>query len=234
MNLPKIQYPIFELTMPSTKEAIKFRPFTVKEEKILLISQESEDRKDRVRAMRQIVNNCCLNLPQDIGLLPPFDLEYCFLKIRSKSVGNIVELKYRDLTDQKIYEFEVDLDEIEITFNDGHDPNIKIDDNLGMIMKYPTIELLDNMKGDLESTETLFEIISKCISVIYDENAAYEASNYSNKEIYEFLESLPSKVFDDITKFFETTPVLRHELNYKDSEGTEKTITLDGIDDFFQ
>jgi hypothetical protein len=220
--------------MPSTKESVNFRPFTVREEKILLISQESEDPKDRIRAMRQIVNNCCLNLSKDIGLLPPFDLEYCFLKIRAKSVGNIVELKYRDLTDQKIYDFEVDLDEIEVTFNEEHDPNIKINDTLGMIMKYPTIELLDSMKINFQDPEAIFEIITNCIATIYDENNAYESSNYAQNEIYEFIESLPSKAFDDITKFFETSPVLRHELHYKDSEGTEKTITLDGIDDFFQ
>ena len=115
MSLPKIKYPIFELTLPSNGETVNFRPFTVKEEKFLLISQESQDQKDRIRAMRQIVNNCCINLPKDIGLLPVFDLEYCFLKIRAKSVGNIVELKYKDLTDEKIYEFQVDLDETKLS-----------------------------------------------------------------------------------------------------------------------
>ena len=234
MSLPKIQYPIFELTLPSNKETVTYRPFTVKEEKLLLISQESEEQKERIRAMRQIVNNCCFNLSQDIGLLPSFDLEYCFLKIRSKSVGNIVELKYRDLTDNKIYNFEVDLDELEVTFNENHKTSIKINDDLGIIMKYPTIELLNSIKTDIEDPETVFEVIKKCVATIYDEDNTYDTKDYTNEEITEFVESIPAKAFEDITEFFETIPVLKHELHYKDSDGTDKTITLQGIDDFFQ
>lgn len=232
MSLPKIQYPIFELTLPSNDQKINFRPFTVREEKILLISQESEDSRERIRGMRQIVNNCCLNLEQDIATMPSFDLEYCFLKIRSKSVGNIVELKYRDLTDQKIYEFEVDLEEIEVKRNDNHTQNIKVND-LGLIMKYPTLEILDNIKIDFADPESVFEVIKKCVGVIYDENNTYEVKDYDDKEISEFIESLPATAFDDITQFFETMPILEHKLHYKDSAGTEKTITLQGIDDFF-
>jgi len=234
MSLPKIQYPIFELTLPSNKETVTYRPFTVKEEKLLLISQESEEQKERIRAMRQIVNNCCFNLSQDIGLLPSFDLEYCFLKIRSKSVGNIVELKYRDLTDNKIYNFEVDLDELEVTFNENHKTAIKINDDLGIIMKYPTVELLNSIKTDIEDPETVFEVIKKCVATIYDEDNTYDTKDYTNEEIAEFVESIPAKAFEDITEFFETIPVLKHELHYKDSDGTDKTITLQGIDDFFQ
>ena len=234
MSLPKIQYPIFELTLPSNKETVTYRPFTVKEEKLLLISQESEEQKERIRAMRQIVNNCCFKLSQDIGLLPSFDLEYCFLKIRSKSVGNIVELKYRDLTDNKIYNFEVDLDELEVAFNENHKTSIKINDDLGIIMKYPTVELLNSIKTDIEDPETVFEVIKKCVATIYDEDNTYDTKDYTNEEITEFVESIPAKAFEDITEFFETIPVLKHELHYKDSDGTDKTITLQGIDDFFQ
>ena len=234
MSLPKIQYPIFELTLPSNKETVTYRPFTVKEEKLLLISQESEEQKERIRAMRQIVNNCCFNLSQDIGLLPSFDLEYCFLKIRSKSVGNIVELNYRDLTDNKIYNFEVDLDELEVAFNENHKTSIKINDDLGIIMKYPTVELLNSIKTDIEDPETVFEVIKKCVATIYDEDSTYDTKDYTNEEITEFVESIPAKAFEDITEFFETIPVLKHELHYKDSDGTDKTITLQGIDDFFQ
>lgn len=234
MSLPKIEYPIFELTLPSNKEVVKFRPFTVKEEKLLLISQESEETKDRVNAIRQIVNNCCLNLSQDVGLLPAFDLEYCFIKIRSKSVGNIVELKYQDLTDKKTYSFNVDLDTIEITFTENHNSNIKISDELGIIMRYPTVELLDNIKTDLQNPETVFEIIKKCVATIYDAENTYETSDYTNQEISDFIESIPAKSFESITAFFETMPVLKHDLHYKDSDGTDKTITLQGIDDFFQ
>ena len=234
MSLPKIEYPLFELTLPSDKSKVQFRPFTVKEEKLLLIAQESEDQKDRVRAMRQIVNNCCIDLPKDIGLLPSFDLEYCFLKIRSKSIGNIVELKYRDLTDQKIYSFEVDLDELEITYDENHNKTIKIADDLGMIMAYPTMEMLEKVDTNAEDNETAFKLIRLCVDTIYDAENAYVAKEYSEKELSEFIDSLPVKAFEDITTFFSTLPVLKHELHYKDSEGTEKTITLQGIDDFFQ
>jgi hypothetical protein len=233
MSLPKIQYPIFELTLPSNKESVKYRPFTVKEEKLLLISQESEDKKERLRAMRQIVNNCCFNLSQDIGLLPSFDLEYCFLKIRSKSVGNLVELKYRDLTDNKIYAFEVDLDELEVTFSENHNSTIKINDTVGIVMRYPTVEILDNIETDIEDPETVFKMIKNCIATIYDEDNAYDTEDYTDSEITDFVESIPAKAFEEITDFFETIPVLRHVLHYKDSVGTEKTIILQDIDDFF-
>jgi hypothetical protein len=234
MSLPKIQYPIFELTLPSNKETVKFRPFTVKEEKLLLISQESEDQKERMRAMRQIVNNCCFDLSQDIGLLPSFDLEYCFLKIRSKSVGNIIELKYKDLTDNKIYNFEVDLDELEVTFTENHKTTIKINDDLGVVMRYPTIEIINDIKTDLSNPESVFEVIKKCVATIYDADDVYDTKDYTDKEITDFIESIPAKAFEDIGDFFVTLPVLTHELHYKDSDGTDKTITLQGIDDFFQ
>jgi hypothetical protein len=234
MSLPKIQYPIFDLTLPSTKEKITFRPFTVKEEKLLLIAQEGGNRIEQIRAIRQIINNCCFDLPKDVGLLPSFDLEYCFIKIRAKSIGNIVELKYKDLTDSKIYTFEVDLDQIEIKFNPEHSNTVTISEDLGLVMKYPTIEVIESIKDDLKSTESSFMLIKKCIDTIYDAENTYNASEYSDKDLTEFVESIPAKAFEGITEFFDNLPVLVHELNYKDTEGTEKTITLQGIDDFFQ
>jgi T4 bacteriophage base plate protein len=234
MSLPKIEYPIFELVLPSNKTKVTFRPFTVKEEKLLLIAQESEDQKERIRAIRQIINNCCFDLPKDIGLLPSFDLIYCFLKIRSKSVGNIIEVKYKDLTDEKIYTFDIDLDELEIVFNDKHNPNIKISENLGLIMTYPTIEMLEKTSTNENSTDALFNLIKQCVSAIYDSDTVYETKDYTLEEISTFVESIPAKAFEDITIFFDTMPELRHELTYKDSEGTEKKIILQGIDDFFQ
>ena len=112
--------------------------------------------------------------------------------------------------------------------------NIKISDELGIIMRYPTVELLDNIKTDLQNPETVFEIIKKCVATIYDAENTYETSDYTNQEISDFIESIPAKSFESITAFFETMPVLKHDLHYKDSDGTDKTITLQGIDDFFQ
>jgi len=233
MSLPKIQYPIFELVLPSTKGIVKFRPFTVKEEKLLLIGQESEELSDKLNALRQIVNNCVFDLPKDIGLLPAFDLEYCFLKIRAKSVGNLIDLKYKDKTDDKIYEFQVDLDELEITYSDNHTMNIELEHDLGIIMQYPTIESMKNVNPQLGNVESIMSLLKACISVIYDSDTTYDVKDYTEVELTEFVESLSSNQFEKFIHFFDTIPTLKHELHYTDSNGTEKTITLQGIDDFF-
>ena len=233
-SLPKIKYPIFELTLPSTKETIKFRPFTVKEEKLLLIAQEGDELTDRLTAIRQVVNNCMLNLPKDVGLLPSFDLEYCFLKLRSKSVGNEIQLTYRDNSDEKNYDFEVDLDKIEITFDENHNKTIQLTEDLGVVMEYPTIETIIAIGNNIGDSTATLNLIKKCISTIFDNDNSWNVSDYTDKEITEFIESIPTKQFEKISDFFETTPVLKHDLHYTDSAGTEKTITLQGISDFFQ
>jgi hypothetical protein len=229
MSLPKIQLPIFELTLPSNSKKIKFKPFTVKEEKLLLIASESEDTESKIRAVRQIVNNCCLNLETDVEMMPSFDLEYCFVKIRAKSVGNEVELRYRDNTDEKIYDFLVDLDKLEVTFTENHTRNIPLSESVGVIMRYPTIEIL----SELSTENGVLKMVQKCIETIYDENSAYQASEYSLDELNEFIESISASQFEKVLEFFSTMPALKHELHYTDSAGTEKTITLQGIDDFF-
>jgi len=234
MALPKIKYPIFELTLPSTKTKIKFRPFTVKEEKLLLIAQESEQLSEKLNAIRQIINNCMFDLPKDVGLLPSFDLEYCFLKIRSKSVSNIVELSYRDKTDDKIYNFEVYLDELEMTYDETHNTTIELEENLGVVMQYPTVEILNQINPQIDSVESTMAILKKCIAMIYDADNTYPVEDCTDKELTEFIESLPTKNFEKLSQFFDTMPVLKHEMHYTDSEGTKKTITLQGIDDFFQ
>lgn len=236
MSLPKIEYPVFSLIQPSTQKKIEFRPFTVKEEKILLIAEESQDPKDKLRAMRQIISNCCLNLEEDVASLPSFDTEYMFIKIRSKSVSNEVTLNFRDEEDDRIYEFEVDLDEIQIKFDDNHKTDIKLNDQYGIVMKYPTYEMLENL--DLENSEfPTLEMASKCISILYDleGDRVYNMSEYSNKEIVEFLESILRSDFkDSILNFFETMPVLSYKIEYTNSAGTERTIILNSVSDFFQ
>lgn len=233
MSLPKIQYPIFSLILPSDGSKVQFRPFTVKEEKLLLIAQESEETADRLRAIRQIINNCAIDLNKDIGLLPSFDLEYFFLKIRSVSIGNIVHLRYKDNIDNKIYEFDVNLDDIEITKNKDHVSTIELSNSLGVIMRYPTVEILAGVK-DKDETLAGLTLVKKCIMTIYDSETTYDADNYTIEELSEFVEALSVKDFEKIVNFFETMPILKYDLHYKDSEGTEKTITLQGINDFFQ
>jgi len=232
--LPKITYPIFELILPSNKKRYNFRPFTVKEEKLLLIANESEDSKDKLRAIRQIVNNCMLNLNTDIGLLPAFDLEYSYLKIRAKSVGEQVELRYRDNTDNRVYDFTIDLNDIEVTFNEKHKSTIQLTDIIGIQMRYPTIEMLDTIQIDKEDPASILSLVKACIATIYDEDSVYDTNEHTDQELSEFVESIPGKAFEKIIEFFDTIPVLKHDLVYTDQEGTEKTITLQGIDDFFQ
>lgn len=233
--LPKIEYPIFTFILPSTKKTIEYRPFTVKEEKLLLIAGESEDISDQIRAMRQVVNNCCLNLETDIGLLPQFDLEFAFLKIRSKSVSNEVELKYKDKVSGKVYSFIVDLDEIEITEHPGHSNIIQLTEDVGVIMKYPTLEMLTTFSNkDITKTENLLEYLEGCIESIFDSNQVYDVSIYSKEELMSWLESIPRSGLVKVVEFFETMPELKHDLVYTDVEGIERTIALRGIDDFFQ
>jgi hypothetical protein len=232
--LPKITYPIFELILPSNKKKYNFRPFTVKEEKLLLIANESEDFKDKIRAIRQIVNNCMLDLNTDIGLLPAFDLEYSYLKIRAKSVGEEVELRYRDNTDNQVYDFTIDLNDIEVTFNEKHKSTIQLTDIIGIQMRYPTIEMLDTIQINKEDPASILSLVKACIATIYDEDSVYDTNEHTDQELSEFVESIPGKAFEKIIEFFDTIPVLKHDLVYTDQEGTEKTITLQGIDDFFQ
>lgn len=234
MPLPKIEYPIFSLEQPSTKKLIEFRPFTVKEEKILLIAEESDDSKDKLRAMRQIVRNCCLNLDQDPSDLPVFDLEYMYIKIRSKSVSNEVILSFKDEEDQKIYEFEVNLDDINVKFNENHKTNIELNDQYGIQMSYPTYEMLENI--NTESEFPTLEMASKCISLLYSlkTEEIYNMKEYTNEDIMEFLESILRSDFNNLVlNFFQTMPVLSYEIKYTNSLGTERIITLNSVSDFF-
>ena len=236
MPLPKIEYPIFSLVQPSTQKSINFRPFTVKEEKILLIAEESQDSKDKLRAMRQIVSNCCIDLEEDVSNLPSFDIEYIFIKIRAKSVSNEVLLGFKDEEDGKVYEFEVDLDNIQVRFNENHKSDIKLNDKYGIVMKYPTYEMLENLNIEDSEFPTL-EIAAKCISLLYDleNDNVFDMSEYSKEEILEFLSSLLRSEFNDIIlTFFQTMPTLSHEIKYTNSLGTERIIILNSVSDFFQ
>lgn len=231
MALPKIDQPLFELTIPSTGKKVTFRPFVVKEEKLLLIAQSGGD-TDMIRAIKQIIRNC---VQEDINVdnLATFDLEYMFLKLRARSVNNIIKLSYRDNEDNELYDFEIDLDKIEIDMPGGVDPKIKINDTIGMTMKYPNAGIVDKI-GDFENeVELLTLFITNCIDTIYDENDVYIASEYSSEELGEFIDSLDVTTFDKIREFFEKMPKLIHVINYKNKMGNDRTIELSSIKDFF-
>lgn len=230
MALPKIQVPIFFIKIPSTQQELKFRPFLVKEEKILLMAQESGE-KEEILALIQVINNCCLDTI-NVEKLTTFDLEYIFLKLRARSVNNVVNLRYRDMEDDKIYEFDINLDEIEVKFDQNHSNKIQINNDIGLILKYPSIKIAETI-SDADGINSLNKILVSCIDTIYDKEKVYPASESTEQELIDFIENLDSKSFKKIQNFFETMPKLYHELNYKNSNGNDRIIKLSTLKDFF-
>jgi hypothetical protein len=232
MTLPKIDQPLFDVVIPSSQQKIVFRPFLVKEEKILLIAQQSGNDAEIIRAIKQILGNC-IQSEVNIDTLAIFDLEYLFLKLRAKSVNNIIKLSYKDTEDEKIYDFELNLDEIEVNIPDQANSKIEITDDVGMMMKYPTADITDKM-GDINSeVELMTFFIVNCIDVIYDADSVYPATDYSEKEISEFLDNLDVSTFEKIRGFFESIPKLQHTIKYKNSLENDREIELTNLKDFF-
>lgn len=242
MALPKIQTPIFDLIMPSTEEKIKYRPFTVKEEKILLISQKSEDSKDQINAVKQIINNCIIQPDNiDVDKLASFDIEYIFLKLRSKSVGEVVKVK---LVPQKREglppaEVEFNLDNIEPKFADNHTNIIEFpEDNMKLKLRYPTFESVLKSSQAGSEEEQLFLIFAQTIDTIYQGEETYEVKDYSMEEIEEFMENMSTKHLRKLQEYFEGLPILKKEFDYKwvnpDNENDvhEEVITIQGLLNF--
>jgi len=233
MSLPKISYPTYKIKVPSVKKNFNFRPFLVKEEKLLLMAKETDKYADILSAIKQIVNNCSLDSNLDIDKLAIFDLEYIFIKLRSFSVENVVKVSYKDLEDEKNYEFDIDLNEVEIKYPKTTQNNIKITDTVGILMKYPSASLYDDKEFlDLDK-DYLFELIIRCIDKIYSGDEIFEAKDYNRKELGEFLENLESKTFNSIQEFLLESPKLQHTINYKNSLGNEREIVLSSLNDFF-
>ena len=235
MALPKVNTPTYELVVPSTDEKVKFRPFLVKEEKILLIAMESGANEDVIQAVKQIVSECTFNTLK-LGNMPMFDVEYIFLQIRSKSVGEVSKLKILCRDDGETYaNVEVDLTEIEVQVNDDHTNKIELTDEMGMIMTYPTLDSFTDSTTIINASNML-DVIASCVAQIYDKKGedVYDAKDSTKQEIVDFLESLNSKQFLEIQKFFDTMPKLTHTVNIENPETKVKSdITLTGLNDFF-
>jgi hypothetical protein len=232
-NLPKIDYPMYSFKVPSLGTTHKFRPFLVKEEKLLLMAKESDTPSDMLSAIKQIINNCICDKNLDIDKFSIFDLEYLFLKIRSVSIDNMVKVAYKDFEDEKVYEFEVDLNSIEVTFPDKIDNVIKITDTSGIIMKYPSATLYDDKDFLNLEKEYMFELIIRCIDKIFSEDEVFETANYTKAELEEFLENLSMKVFEQIQVFLLNVPKIEYEINYTNSLGNERKVVLSSLNDFF-
>ena len=238
MALPVLETNTFELTLPSSDVKVKYRPFLVKEEKILLQAMESQQQKQIVQALKDIVSVCTYG-QLNVDELPTFDLEYVFLQIRSKSVGEVAKLKVLCPDDKATYtDIEVDLSTVDVHVDDEHNNKILVDENkkVGVLMKYPTINSVDPTKDYSKGadTKTLFKVISDGIYQIFEGEQVHMAKDYSADELNQFIESMDSKSFKKIQKFYETMPKLRHEVEVTNPKTKVKSkITLSGLTDFF-
>ena len=236
MALPILETASYELTLPSTDVKVKYRPFKVAEEKVLLQALESQEQKQIVEALKNIVGVCTFgNL--NVDELPTFDLEYVFLQIRSKSVGEVANIKILCPDDKKTYaDVNVDLTKVDVQVDDEHTNKIQVNDSVSLLMKYPTINSVDPTKDYSKGadTSTLFKVISDGIYQIFEGEKVHLAKDYTREELDKFVESLDSKSFKKIQRFYETMPKLMHDIEVENPKTKVKSkITLSGLSDFF-
>ncbi len=223
MSLPKIDLPLFELTVPSSGKKVKYRPYNVREEKILLVAQESDDIDQTILAIKQIITNCVYDL--DVNEIPMFDLEYIMLNIRAKSVNNEIEFNIIDNETDETVTLKLDINNIKLIQNEKHSKKIDLDNDYTLIMKYPTIDKINDNE----------DLVISCIDLLVsnDGEKVYKLSEYTKEEIEKFIEELNPKNVDSIKDFFKTIPVLKVEIPYKDKTGVDKTFVLEGLSNFF-
>lgn len=234
MALPKLTHPMFDVVIPSSKKKIKIRPMLVKEEKILLMAKTSDDPSDILSAVKQVVNNCIVDSDVDVEKLALFDVEYIFVKIRSYSVSNVSKVSYRDNEDNKVYDFDVDLDKIEVVFPEKTDTNFAINDTMGIIMKYPQASLYSDKEFLNSSAEQVLDnLILNCIDKIYDGDTMLDPKTFPKEELKEFIENIDVNSYDKLRKFFNSLPTLQYKISYKNEMGNERNIELNSLTDFF-
>jgi hypothetical protein len=241
--LPKIDVPIYETKMISTGNTIKFRPFLVKEQKLFLMASQSDDTKDMISAIKQVINNCVLD-EIDVDSLATFDLEYLFLQLRARSVNEVVNLKYncnnkitkddKEVECGNVVNFDLNLLEIEPTKNPKHQNKIEITSELGLMMKYPTFNMMDKVNMEESDLSKIIDVIIGCIDYIYDKDNVYYAKDSTHEELVEFIESLKQSDLEKIQEFFTTLPKMEKELHFKCTKcGYEEEIKVEGIQNFF-
>ena len=237
MPLPKISTPTYELELPSTGESVQYRPFLVKEEKLLLLALESEDTKQITTAVKNVIKNCINTKNIKVEQLPTFDIEYLFLNIRAKSVSEEVEVNIICPDDEETtVSVTIPVDEINVIKNDEHNKTIKVDDEIMMQMKYPSLDQFIKSNFDLnENTmDQSFDLVVSCVDQIYTKEEVWNSSDLSKKELNEFLEQMNSVQFKQIEKFFETMPKLSHTIKVKNPKtGVENEVVLEGLSSFF-
>ena len=238
MPLPKIATPTYELELPSTKQTVKYRPFLVKEEKLLVLALESEDNKQITTAIKNVLKNCISTKGIKVETLPTFDIEFLFLNIRGKSVGEEVEVNITAPDDGVTpIPVTINLDEIKVKENENHTKNIKLDDTLMMAMKYPSLDQFIKNNFNFEENSNIdqsFELVAGCVDKIFSEDEVWAADDCSKKEIMEFLEQMNSIQFKEIEKFFETMPILSHTVKVVNPVTKVKSdVVLEGLSSFF-
>jgi hypothetical protein len=238
MPLPKISTPIYELEIPSLKKKIRYRPFLVKEEKILIIALESEDSKQIANAVKNVISNCILSKGIKVEDLATFDIEYLFLNIRGKSVGETVDVLITCPDDGETQvPTSINLDEINVEVDPEHSRDIKLDESLTLRMRYPSMaEFIKNNfdSGESVSVDDTFDLIISCIDQIYSEEESWTGSDSTKKELLEFVEQLSSKQFKEVENFFETMPKLSHTIKIKNpNTKVESEVVLEGLSAFF-
>ena len=236
MALPKIGYPTYELELPSTGKSIKYRPFLVKEEKVLLLALESKDEKQVIGAVKDLIKNCVITRIK-VDTLPSFDLEYLFLKIRGASIGENIILTVTCLDDNETQvEANINIDDVEVFKPEGHDKKIMFDDKTGVVMRYPSMrEFVEREFLQKEmKTEEVYGFIADSIDQIFDDEEVYDSSTTTKKEFRTFVESLTTKQFEKIQKFYETSPKLSHTFKVTNpNTGKESSYTIEGLQSFF-
>jgi hypothetical protein len=243
MALPKIDVPIYDLKLISTGKTIRFRPFTVKEEKLFLMANETSEIDFIIKTIKQVINNCILD-DVDVDSLPVFDIENIFLNLRAKSIGEDVSLKYRcnnDVKDENgqehkcgnLVQLELNLLDIKLPELTKDVGKVMITDNLGLVMKYPNFELIQKYQGK-EDTETLLNMIVSCIDYIFDEEQIYYSKDTTHEELVEFIENLQSRDLEKIKSFFDTMPKINKDVEFKCNKcGYSENINLQGVQSFF-
>jgi hypothetical protein len=238
MPLPKVSTPTYELELPSTGQTIEYRPFLVREEKLLVLSLESEDMKEITKAIKTVIKSCIKTKNVKVESLPTFDIEFLFLNIRGKSVGEQVEVKITAPDDGETpVDVTINIDDIKVKKNDKHTNKIKIDDDLIMEMKYPSLDQFIKSNFDFSEGNNIdqsFDMIADCVDKIYNQEEVWSTADVTKKEVVEFLEQLNTMQFKEIEQFFNTMPRLSHEVKVKNPKTkVESTVVLEGLASFF-
>lgn len=243
MALPKLDVPIYETKLLSNGKTIKFRPFLVKEQKLFLMATQSEDVKDVVDVIKQVLKNCILTEKIDIDELPTFDLEHVFLQLRAKSVGEVVNLQYNcnnvvktkdddDVVCDGVVKFKIDLTKLDIIKDEKHSNTIQFTENLGIVMKYPNFKLLNNFENNEAKDE--LDLIINSVDYIFDKDNMYYAKDTSHEELVEFFENMQQEDFEKVLEFFQTMPKISKGLHFKCPKcNYEEDIIVEGIQNFF-